>query len=67
MFSKLLAFGAGYMLGSRAGRERYEQIVAIAREAARRLDEYSGDSRLPSAGWWARSRAGARGDDESKV
>jgi hypothetical protein len=31
----LAAFGAGYVLGSRAGRERYEQI----RSSARRLSQ----------------------------
>jgi hypothetical protein len=30
-----LAFGvAGYVLGARAGRERYEQIVSVARRVA---------------------------------
>jgi hypothetical protein len=28
----VLGFGAGYILGSKAGRERYEQIRAAARE-----------------------------------
>jgi len=37
--STLIVFGAGYVLGSKAGRERYNQIVEIAQEAARRLDE----------------------------
>ena len=31
----LVAFGAGYVLGSRAGRERYEQIVDKAQGAWR--------------------------------
>ena len=35
----LLVFGVGYVLGSRAGRERYEQLLAAARASAR-LDEY---------------------------
>lgn len=30
----LAAFGAGYVLGARAGRERYEQIAASARRVA---------------------------------
>jgi len=37
MFSKstlLIGFAAGYVLGSRAGRERYEQISAGARKLA---------------------------------
>ena len=31
-FSFLLGFGAGYVLGAKAGRERYEQITASARQ-----------------------------------
>ena len=31
-FSLLVAFGAGYVLGARAGRERYEQIAGKAQE-----------------------------------
>lgn len=48
MLSTLIVFGAGYVLGSKAGRERYNQIVQIAQEAARRLDEYGAHSRLPT-------------------
>ncbi len=48
MFSTLIVFGAGYVLGSKAGRERYNQIVQIAQEAARRLDEYGAHSRFPA-------------------
>jgi hypothetical protein len=36
----LVAFGIGYVLGSRAGRERYEQLLAAAKRASARLDEY---------------------------
>ena len=39
----LMMFGAGYVIGTKAGRERYEQIVAMAERAARRLDEFSAD------------------------
>ncbi len=34
-FSLLVAFGAGYVLGARAGRERYEQIAGKAQEVWR--------------------------------
>jgi hypothetical protein len=34
-------FGAGYVVGARAGRERYAQIVMAARTASKRLEEYS--------------------------
>ena len=33
-------FGLGYVLGSKAGRERYAQIVAAARTASKRLETY---------------------------
>lgn len=33
-------FGVGYVLGSKAGRERYAQIVAAARKASERLEAY---------------------------
>jgi hypothetical protein len=33
-------FGVGYVLGSKAGRERYAQIVAAARKASERLETY---------------------------
>jgi len=35
MLMKLAIFGLGYLLGSRAGRARYEAIVAGAREIAK--------------------------------
>lgn len=34
-------FGLGYVLGSKAGRERYGQIIAAAKHASQRLEEYS--------------------------
>jgi hypothetical protein len=37
----LVVFGAGYVMGSKAGQERYAQIVAMAEKASRRLEEYS--------------------------
>jgi len=33
----LVVFGAGYVLGTRAGRERYAQIAAMAGRTAERL------------------------------
>jgi hypothetical protein len=38
----LAVLGVGYVLGTRAGRERYEQIVAAAQSASKRLENYSG-------------------------
>ena len=54
MLFKLVVFGAGYVLGSKAGRERYNQIAAIAQRAARQLDnrgvrnQYTGGNSLSS-------------------
>jgi hypothetical protein len=38
MIVAVAAFGLGYVLGSRAGRERYEQIIAAAQKASERLE-----------------------------
>ena len=35
----MVVFGAGYVLGTRAGRERYQQIVAAAGKAAQRIGQ----------------------------
>jgi hypothetical protein len=48
-------FAAGYILGAKAGRERYAQIVAVVERASRRLDDFS--SRNPPGG-----RRGERSD-----
>jgi hypothetical protein len=40
MLAKLGAFGIGYVLGARAGKERYEQIQEWAGHAKRRLEAY---------------------------
>ena len=42
----LTLFGVGYVLGSKAGRERYEQLRALARSAADRFDDPNTQSRL---------------------
>lgn len=56
MMSSLIVFAAGYVLGSKAGRERYNQIVSIAQEAARRLDEYGARDWFPPDSSRDRSR-----------
>ncbi len=43
MIGRLIMLGIGYVLGSRAGRERYEQIVRAAEQAAEKLDGYGAD------------------------
>ena len=52
----LAVFGAGYVVGTKAGRERYAQIVAVAEKASKRLEEYSarqqeGDDAHCDPGW----------------
>ena len=41
-------FGVGYVLGTKAGRERYGQIIAAAQSASKRVEDYS--HRLDSLG-----------------
>jgi len=55
----LLMFGAGYVLGTRAGRERYAQIIAAADSVSKRLEAYS-DRHRAEAGDGARRRARRR-------
>jgi hypothetical protein len=37
----LVIFGAGYIVGTRAGRERYAQIVSLSQKLADRLEEHA--------------------------
>jgi hypothetical protein len=39
--TKAVIFAAGYILGARAGRERYAQIVALMEKASGQLEEFS--------------------------
>jgi hypothetical protein len=39
--TSLVMFGAGYVMGTKAGRQRYEQIVTVADKASKRLEEFS--------------------------
>ena len=56
------AMGIAYVLGARAGRDRYEQIRAMAEQAAQRLESYGADGTLASGAseWWQRSAAARR-------
>jgi hypothetical protein len=45
--SRIAIFGVGYVLGTRAGRERYEQIVAAAQRASQRMEDYFDGGRQP--------------------
>lgn len=40
------AIGIAYVLGARAGRERYEQIRAVAQTAAQRMESYGAHGSL---------------------
>lgn len=48
MLGKVGLIGVGYVLGAKAGRERYEQIRVLAQAASRRLESYG------ESGTWAR-------------
>jgi hypothetical protein len=39
--TKAVIFAVGYIVGARAGRERYAQIVAVTEKASARLEEFS--------------------------
>ena len=52
----LAVFGVGYLLGAKAGRERYVQIVEAIQNASQRLDEARREHDKPS-------RAGSNGLD----
>ncbi len=56
----LTVFAAGYILGTKAGRERYEQVVVAAHIAGRRLEEYANQGR--DQGWGQTDGDGATGD-----
>ena len=48
MIGKLGLIGVGYVLGARAGRDRYEQIRVVAKQAAGRLEKYGAGGTLAS-------------------
>ena len=59
----LAVFGAGYLLGTRAGRERYEQLCELAHVAGGRFGESGARRRLEEYGarleaYAAQSRVG---------
>ena len=35
-----VVFAAGYVIGAKAGRERYAQIVEVAENASQRIEEF---------------------------
>ena len=45
----VVVFGVGYVLGTRAGRERYGQVVAAARIASQRLEAYGAGGSLATS------------------
>lgn len=49
MVGKLAFFAVGYVLGTRAGRERFEQIAGVVRWTASREEVRSGFGLLQSA------------------
>ncbi|WP_141013303.1 hypothetical protein [Nocardioides sambongensis] len=59
------AVGIAYVIGARAGRERYEQIRAAAQTVARRMESYGEDGSLATRvdGWWNHATTAARRDE----
>jgi len=57
MIGKVGLVGVGYVLGARAGRDRYEQIRVVAKAAARRLEKYGAAGTLASRVGEATDRA----------
>jgi hypothetical protein len=57
--TKVAIFAAGYLLGAKAGRDRYAQIVEVAARTSQRLEELSsrGAANRPESG---PSRRGGR-------
>jgi len=45
----LAVFGVGYVLGAKAGRERYAQIVEAVQTASQRVDEVRRERAKPSS------------------
>lgn len=45
-FSALGALAVGYVLGARAGKERYEELRQLASRAAQRLESYGSSGSL---------------------
>jgi hypothetical protein len=56
----VVIFGVGYVLGSKAGRERYAEIVAAARKASERLEAYSNGGGSSNGGAAVALRRSAR-------
>ena len=46
--TRIAIFAVGYVLGTRAGRERYQQIVTAAQNASQRLENYFESSSQPN-------------------
>ncbi len=46
MLKVLTVLGIGYVLGAKAGKERYEQIRRLAAEGAKRLEAYGENGTL---------------------
>jgi hypothetical protein len=67
MLSKLIVFGVGYVLGSKAGRARYNQIAALAQGAARRLEDYGARNQSLTSNSWGNFRIGDRATGQTRI
>ena len=62
----IAVFGIGYVLGSRAGRERYEQLVEATKQASKRLDERRAAATREKPAPWSSSTSNGTGFDWSE-
>ena len=63
--STVAMFGAGYLLGARAGRQRYDQIRQLAGRLAGEFEGSAARQRLESISSWLETYARERDIDSS--
>jgi hypothetical protein len=61
----LAAFGLGYVLGTRAGRERYEQIREQARTVSKNFEAPGMLQRLEKCRAWLEAHTGRAGTSQT--
>jgi hypothetical protein len=63
----LAAFGFGYVLGTRAGRERYEQIRKLAHTASKNLDTSGMKQHLETYRAWPEAHSSRSGTSKNQT
>ena len=66
MFTKLALFGLGYLFGTRAGRKRYEEIVAGARDLIQGEEVATAIGFVRGTWWILSQRARAAGPPDPR-